>query len=310
MLTYNFSVCLKIRVYWQKISPIKVNIATNIRLSTRLIHKAFWIKQHNLKVICMSQYLPPGMRYSTLEERKQFYTQEFNIQKAVEWFKNGLALTKFALIMGRHTKIFPEKYKKDASTIIIIDEYQTLNDLREQILEFLPEAVYYDRNIYDVNDRKVGQELAFDLDPENITCPIHGSLADKMKRQQGLSFCEVELTMVKQEAIGLYDLLETQFSDLKIVYSGRGFHLHVLDKDAYLLRTEQRLNFAKQVKQAGFHIDEWVTSGEFRLIRLPYSLNGIVSRITLPLTKSELEGFDAVLDKRCLPNFLGKEAIF
>ena len=71
----------------------------------------------------------------------------------------------------------------------------------QQILEFLPEAVYYDRSVYDENDRKMGQELAFDLDPENITCPIHGTMADKMKRQQGLSFCELELEMVKKETI-------------------------------------------------------------------------------------------------------------
>ena len=59
---------------------------------------------------------------------------------------------------------------------------------------------------------KIGQELAFDLDPENITCPIHGTLADKMKRHQGLSFCELELDMVKQEAIGLYEFLGERFS--------------------------------------------------------------------------------------------------
>ena len=44
-----------------------------------------------------------------------------------------------------------------------------------------------------------------------------------MNRQQGLSFCEVELDMIKQEAIGLYDFLETRFSDLRVVYSGRGY---------------------------------------------------------------------------------------
>lgn len=255
-------------------------------------------------------YLPVGMRYSTLEERKQFYTQEFNPQRVAEWFKGGLGRTNFAVIIGRHTKIYPEKYKEDVSTTIIIDEYQNLEDVRQQILEFLPEAVYYDRNIYDTDDHKTGQELAFDLDPENITCPIHGSLADKMKRQQGLSFCEVELDMVKREAIGLYEFLETHFSEVRVVYSGRGFHLHVLDPEAYLLSTEERLDLARQEKQAGFHIDEWVTSGEFRLIRLPYSLNGLVSRIALPLKKGELESFDAVHDERCLPKFLGKEVIF
>jgi DNA primase catalytic subunit len=254
--------------------------------------------------------MPVGMKFSTLEERKQFYTQEFNLQMVSEWFEAGLGRTKFAVIIGRHTKIFPDKYKEDASTTIIIDDYQNLEDLRQQILEFLPEAVYYDRNIYGINYNKVCQELVFDLDPENITCPIHGSLADKLKRQQGLSFCDVELGMVKQEAIGLYEFLEKRFSDLRIVYSGRGFHLHVLDQEAYLLSLEERLDLAQQTKQTGFHIDEWVTSGEFRLIRLPYSLNGIVSRIVLPLKKDELESFDAIHDERCLPKFVDKKATF
>lgn len=253
----------------------------------------------------MVQYsFPSGMRYATLEERKQFYTSEFNLQKIAEWFKDGLGRTKFAVVIGRHTKIYPEKYKKDIATTIIIDEYKNLEDLKLQILEFLPEAVYYDRNVYDEKDQKIGQELAFDLDPENITCPIHGSLADKMKKQQGLSFCELELQMVQREAMWLFDLLEDRFSNVRAVYSGRGFHLHVFDKQAYLLTTKERQEIAALVKKEGFHIDEWVTAGEMRLIRLPYSLNGLVSRIALPLNKVELQTFSPVNDKRVLPRFL------
>ena len=63
------------------------------------------------------------MRYSSLEERKQFYSHEFNLQKAVNWFEGGLGNTKFAVIIGRHTKIYPEKYKEDASTTIILDDF-------------------------------------------------------------------------------------------------------------------------------------------------------------------------------------------
>jgi len=250
------------------------------------------------------------MRFTTLEERKQFYTEEFSLKKIAEWFQPRLGNTKFAVIIGRHTKIFPEKYREDASTTIIIDEYKDLEDVHQQILEFLPEAVYYDRNVYAAVGCIVGQELAFDLDPENITCPIHGSLADKMKRGQGLSFCELELDMVKQEAVGLLGFLEKRFSEVRVVYSGRGFHLHVFDHEAYALSAKERLDLAKLAKQAGFHIDEWVTSGEFRLIRLPYSLNGLVSRIVLPLTKQELETFDATHDERCLPRFLDKAVTF
>ncbi len=256
----------------------------------------------------MTKYeLPTGMRYSTLEERERFYTSEFRLEKVAQWVKNLPGKINFAVIMGRHTRIFQEKFKKDADTTIIIDEYADLKDVRQQILDFLPEAVYYDRNIYDENKIKIGQELAFDLDPENLTCPIHGTLADKMARKQGLSFCRIELDMVKQETIRLYEYLNESFSGLKIVYSGRGFHIHVLSPESYNLNLEQRQKIAKETKSKGFQIDEWVTTGEMRLIRLPFTLNGLVSRIVLPLTVDELERFDPITDERCRPKFLERQ---
>jgi DNA primase catalytic subunit len=129
----------------------------------------------------------------------------------------------------------------------------------------------------------------------------------KNEASSGVKFCELEFDMVKHETMGLYFPSES-YSGLKVVYSG-GLYIHVLDQKAYQLTVNERLDLARKVKKAGFHIDDWVTSGEFRLIRLPYSLNGLVSRIALPLRKDELESFDAVHDKRCLPKFLGKEAI-
>jgi DNA primase catalytic subunit len=258
-------------------------------------------------VVRVAKYsLPSGMRYTTLKERKQFYSDEFPLAKVAEWFGERLNRVKFAVIIGRHTRIYLEKYKEDAGTTIIIDEYQDLNEVRDYLLEFLPEAAYYDRNVYDVNDHKTGQELAFDLDPENVTCPVHGSLADKMQRGQGLSFCPLELEMVKEQALSLYEYLEKEFSQLRIVYSGRGFHIHVFDPEAYALSATERRALARAVKAKGFGIDEWVTVGEMRLIRLPYSLHGLVSRIVLPVTKSELERFNPVSNARCLPKFLSE----
>lgn len=254
-------------------------------------------------------YLPRGMRYATLEERKHFYTHEFSLEKLQGWLTMLKARIKFAAIIGRHTKIYPEKYKDDAGTTIIIDEYKNLSELRDYLIEFLPEATYYDRNVYDENDRKTGQELAFDLDPENITCPIHGSLADKMKRHQTLSFCKIELNMVKSQAANLYEYLEKQFSNMKIVYSGRGFHIHVFDSEAYAFSRKERRQIARIVKEKGFQIDEWVTAGGMRLIRLPYSLHGLVSRIVLPVEKSELDRFDPVHDERCMPKFLSQSTL-
>ena len=115
--------------------------------------------------------------------------------------------------------------------------------------------------------------------------------------------------MVKQQAIGLYEHLENQFSTMRIVYSGRGFHIHVFDKDAYVLGEKKRRVIARSVKERGFAIDEWVTIGEMRLIRLPFSLNGLVSRIVTPLLKNEVERFDPIHDERCVPKFYADTAI-
>jgi len=246
------------------------------------------------------------MRYSTLKERQKFYQKEFSVERLSGWFEdwNGNAKVKFAVIIGRHTRVFPRKYREDASTTIIIDEYNGFEDVKTQVLEFLPESAYYDRNVHDGKQRVIGQELAFDLDPENLTCPVHGTLADKMKRHQGLAFCELELNLVKEETIKLYEELENHFSKLGVVYSGRGFHIHVFDKESFKWSPRKRLVLARELKKKGFLIDEWVTTGGMRLIRLPYSLHGMVSRVVWPIQARELTTFDPLSDPRCIPKFL------
>jgi len=254
--------------------------------------------------------LPKGMRYATLKERREFYSSELNANRLKEWFEDWdqKRAVKFAVIIGRHTRIFPKKYEEDASTTIIIDEYKDFNDVKAQILEFLPEAAYYDRNVYDENEKVVGQELAFDLDPENLTCPLHGTLEDKMKRFQGLAFCELELSMVKEETIKLYEALEKQFSKIQIVYSGRGFHIHIFDRETFRWSYGKRRTLARKLKKQGFLIDEWVTTGGMRLIRLPFSLHGMVSRVVLPIGVDQLANFDPITDDRCIPRFLKRRS--
>jgi DNA primase catalytic subunit len=246
------------------------------------------------------------MRYSTLAEREFFYRREFDLRLVEEWLKplEPLGHVAFAVIMGRHTHIFRQEYAEDAETTILIDNYKGLDDVKAQILEFLPESAYYDRNLYDQAGKPVAQELAFDLDPENLTCPVHGTLEDKMRRHQCLGFCEIELRMVKEETVRLYERLQRLFSSLKVVYSGRGFHIHVFDKETFGWNTRKRSALARKLKREGFLIDEWVTTGGMRLIRLPYSLHGMVSRIVIPISINELPDFNPVTDKRCLPRFL------
>ncbi|MGQ9543256.1 MAG: DNA primase [Candidatus Bathyarchaeia archaeon] len=258
----------------------------------------------------MRYILPEGMRYSNLSERGSFYREEFKLSKVSEWVDRFGGRKVFAVIIGRYTKIYPKRFSRHFSKTILIDDYESLSEVKSLILKFLPESVYYDRNIYgddDGSERKVlGQELAFDLDPENLVCPIHGSLQDKMSKGQGLSFCTLEFEMVRGKTLELYERLRSLFSEISIVYSGRGFHIHIFDPEALSWSMGKRRRLAMQVKEEGYPIDEWVTTGGMRLIRLPHSLHGMVSRIVTPLTVKQLECFDPVNSRICVPKFVRK----
>ncbi|MEM3736917.1 MAG: DNA primase [Candidatus Bathyarchaeia archaeon] len=263
------------------------------------------------------------MRYSSIEERRRFYQEEFALRLLEERFKNRRN-TVFALVIGRHTGIYPPNYEKLKNHTIIIDEYQDLSEVKNYILQYLPESVYYDRNLYGgelENCRRCpksyrdcwkckefkGQELAFDLDPENIHCPYHGNIEDRMRKHQGLSFCMYEFKVIRGRTRQLYEKLERRYGLVEVTYSGRGFHLTVQNEDATNMGWAERKRLAKEFS-AEYPIDEWVTSGEMRLLRLPYSLHGVVSRICIPLKVDDLEDFDPRVDGRCLPRFLLKQS--
>jgi len=254
--------------------------------------------------------LPFKMRASLLKERTKFYTS-FNIDIANQWIGRPVV---FAMILGKHTNIYPKQYEEDKKTPLIVDNYNSLKDVKKKIVHFLPEGVYYDRNYYkdlsrchSKNLRNVwgwenfdGQELVFDLDPENVNCPIHGSLQQRMEKGWGLSFCEKAFEIIKENTINLFDELNKQYHDIRIVFSGRGFHIHIFDESVKKIKMKKRKEIANKYKKYG--IDKWVTSGEMRLIRLPYSLNGVSSRIVTPLEKTEIKDFNPSIN--ALPKFV------
>ena len=263
--------------------------------------------------------LPDGLRPSGLAERRRFYSREMDYASAERWFASFPGERVFALILGRHSGIYPSRFRSLKNVPLLVEDARTVADLRPYLLKYLPEGVYYDRNAYASVDeaRRArldyarpwrsslfrGQELAFDLDPENLDCPVHGDIVAKMRRHEGLSFCDWEFEETRRQAGELRDLLAKEWSRLRIVYSGRGFHVHVFDREAYALTREERGRIARRYG-ARFALDEWVTSGEMRLIRLPYSLHGMVSRIVIPVGRRGLGrfGYD---DPSTVPSFAG-----
>jgi DNA primase catalytic subunit len=243
-------------------------------------------------------------KMSALEEREKYYSEEFDMEKVKSWFrKNRIDFPQLlALDCGTETGIirFPEKRNK----IISIKA----SDIRKKAIHYLPEDLYYDRNRYKDPDRMLktlrfkdawkdkaifGQELAFDIDPENIECAC---------RNKYPGFCPECSKEAIRQSILFAEKLEENYSRINLAYSGRGMHIHVFDKDAFLLTPEEREKINRRFEE--FPIDPWVSRGYIRLIRLPYSLNALVSRIVTPMTISEASRFDPQGSEKAVPKFL------
>jgi len=270
-------------------------------------HRGGFTRERRFPTVVRPNYeLPDDLGPASLADRRRFYQESMNFRSAAKWMARPEGERVYALILGRHSGIYPRRFRNVKNVPLIVDDAPDVEDLRPYLLKYLPEGVYYDRNVYSSLDaaRKArldyarawrsplfqGQELAFDLDPENLDCPIHGDIEAKMRRHQGLSFCDREFEEVRRQAGALYDELSEQWTRLKVVYSGRGFHIHVFDDDAFRLTRKERNRIATRFAER-YAIDEWVTSGEMRLIRLPYSLHGMVSRIVIPLPRGDVPKF-------------------
>lgn len=234
-------------------------------------------------------------RPSTLNERREFYEKEFSIEKAKEWFKkNKMPLPQLCAIdSGTETNIIKNKKWKGKLFYFLFSE------LKEKIKKYCPEDVYYDRNIY--KDPKkilktlkfnnpIKQELVFDIDSDNIFCNNH----EKEK------ICNLCLDKAFIYASKMKRELARKFKKIKIIYSGRGFHLHVLDKKAYELEIAQRKKISEKFVSI-YPIDPGVSNGLISLIRMPFSLNTLVSRKAVPL--SNKDKFDKT---STIPRFLRK----
>lgn len=200
----------------------------------------------------------------------------------------------FAINPGWNTRIVHPRLRalvfKRNVRMIWLRDVSSPEDLRRKLLKYLPEGVYYWRNV--VSDPSLcagcslrffrrhnlcancpnflGQELMFDIDPERIPSQRFEDL--------------------KAAVLGAYDYLSEMFSDLRVVFSGRGFHIHVFDPDAFLLPISERRRLVDELRMYG--VDSQVTAGGASLARLPFTLNGRSGFVVQPLEVEKIDGFD------------------
>lgn len=218
-------------------------------------------------------------RPASLNEREEFYKKEFKIRGVKSWFKiNDMNVPQLCAIdAGTDTKTIKNKKWKG------IMFYFPFNELMNKIKKYTPEDVYYDRNVYqnpkralqNLNNKKwKEQELVFDIDSDNIICD----------HKKGKTYDEC-IKKAYRFALELDKELKKYFDKTEMVYSGRGFHIHVLDKKAFQMSKEEREKFVSKFKK--YPIDQWVSAGNIELVRLPFSLNSLVSRKVIPLYKNK-----------------------
>ncbi len=235
-----------------------------------------------------------SFKISTLKERREFYEKEFSIDKVKSWFEaNMIKLPQIcAFDAGTHSGIFlDEKFRNKLF-------YLRFEDIMKKIEKYYPEGVYYDRNVYENPDKvldelnfenPISQELAFDIDVDNIK---------DVEQEDGKEYEKI-LEEAHLQTLKMKEELEKEFKKVLAVYSGRGFHLHVIDKKAYALTNAERQKLSERFSKI-YPIDPWVSRGYIRLIRMPYSLNGIVSRIVTPMDRNDFN------KEKIIPKFLKK----
>ena len=216
------------------------------------------------------------LRYATLEERQKFYKEEFNLHK-VRSFLESIEVeikNKFAIRLGYFTKIYSQKFKDIAeSPMYIVVKVDSLEELRNILLYYLPESVYYFRSFH-----------LLDFDPHHIKCSC--SIVHKKP-----DFCVEQFEKLKLQVHSFVKELEKLSAEYRIVFSGRGFHVYVSNLSRRKLET-----FAKN-----YPVDLHVIRQ--KLARLPYSLNALTTRIVTPIDRDSLLSFD-FNDESVVPRFL------
>lgn len=247
----------------------------------------------------MNYRFPKDLRPATVSEREQFYRDTFDWAAAEDFLARWDAPV-FAVDVGSESTRYRPKWKKYKGKLVYIRTYANQRGLQQKLVRYAPEDVYYVRESAEGTE----QELCLDIDPENCACRS----CDRFRQQHEektkvYSFCTDCFTAAAEHAKQLFDRMEKHFTDVRLLYTGRGFHIRVLDETAYLMEQEDRKQLATHLQETGHPIDAWVTNGSIDLLRVPGSLHGLVGRICTVITPDQLDDPETILDTVGIPPF-------
>ena len=92
--------------------------------------------------------LPGDLGPASLADRREFYRRAMDYESASKWMSRPQGGRVYALILGRHSGIYPRRFRHLKNVPLIVDDVEDVRGLRPYVLKYLPEGVYYDRNVY------------------------------------------------------------------------------------------------------------------------------------------------------------------
>ena len=162
------------------------------------------------------------------EERKRYYREEWDIKQIPDFITHSIQEREFGFDhVGRGPN---DRYKV----------FRTPDLLKRFLKVRTPFAAYCSVAFYDKprrRDRWTKAELVFDVDAKDIpirTCECEG-------------VCQICLNEAREIVCGILDTLKDDLGlkNIHIVYSGRGYHIRVLDDDVMGVNSDVRSQIVK-----------------------------------------------------------------
>jgi DNA primase small subunit len=238
-------------------------------------------------------------REATLEERREYFTREWNVKALPSFITEYLPFLEFA-------------FDNDGSgPNDRYNAFSSLDELSRRIKSQSPYAIYSSVSHYRVPANRedwLRAEVVFDIDGRDLpvrTCSCeHGQV------------CEICLEDAKEVALTLIETLQDDFGmeSLYLIYSGRGYHVRCSDEDA--MATETRGSIFDYVTGSKVPQDLFMVKGYPAAFRRMTALNlskvkELKMRGGTTILKARESIVDALLmrDKVALENLVKKKAL-
>lgn len=184
------------------------------------------------------------LKPASLEERRRYYREEWNVKDVPEFISNSVTKREFGFDhMGRGPN---DRYRV----------FRSMELLRKFLRYRAPFAAYSSVAFYDKPRRRDGwvkSELVFDVDAKDI--PLRECGCDGV--------CDICLNQAREIVCSLIDTLKGDLGlkDMHVIYSGRGYHLRLFDESVMSMDSDVRGQIVQYIIGAEVPRNEYANEG-------------------------------------------------